>query len=146
MRTRHEAVIPAAPEAVFALAAAVESWTALHPAYRWCRVLERAPDVTVFEMGGRIRGWPARWMARQERFPREGRIVFRHIAGLTRGMVVQWTLTPAAAGTRVVIDHDLTLPWPILGRAVADLVVGPIFIDWIAARTLEGVRRVLEAR
>lgn len=146
MRTRHEAVVRAPAGAIFALAADVERWPSLHPAYRWCRVLERTPDGVVFQMGGRIRGWPARWTARQERFPSDGRIVFRHLAGITRGMVVEWQLRPVPQGTHVTILHDLIMTWPLIGRAVSDLVVGPIFIDWIAARTLDGVRRVLETR
>jgi ribosome-associated toxin RatA of RatAB toxin-antitoxin module len=146
MRTRHEAVVRAAPEAIFALAADVEAWTSLHPAYRWCRVLDRSPDGVLFQMGGRIRGWPARWTARQQRFPAEGRIVFRHVAGITRGMVVEWVLRPVPEGTHVTIHHDLVMAWPLVGRVVSDLVVGPVFIDWIAARTLEGVARRLEMR
>lgn len=144
MRTTHDALIRAAPEAVFALAADVERWPALHPAYRWCRVLERDADVVVFEMGGRIRGWPARWRARQERYPAEGRIRFRHVGGITRGMIVEWQLVPEAEGTRVRIEHDLVMSWPLVGRLVSDYIVGPVFIDWIARRTLAGVRATLE--
>jgi ribosome-associated toxin RatA of RatAB toxin-antitoxin module len=145
MRTRHEAVIRARPEAIFAIAADVERWPTLHPAYRWCRVLERTPRTVLFEMGGRIRGWPARWRAHQERFPEEGRIVFRHVAGITRGMVVEWRLHPEADGrTRLWIDHDFVMDWPVIGRVVGDVVVGPVFIDWIARRTLLGVKRLLE--
>jgi len=146
MHTRHEAVIRAHPAAILALAADVESWPALHPAYRWCRVVERGAHSVLFEMGGRIRGWPARWTARQERFPDEGRVVFRHVAGITRGMVVEWRLRPVPGGTHVAIVHDLVLPWPVVGGMVSDVIIGPVFIDWIAARTLQGLRRVLEAR
>jgi ribosome-associated toxin RatA of RatAB toxin-antitoxin module len=145
MRTRHEAVIRARPEAIFAIAADVERWPTIHPAYRWCRVLERTPRTVLFEMGGRIRGWPARWRAHQERFPEEGRIVFRHVAGITRGMVVEWRLHPEADGrTRLWIDHDFVMDWPVIGRVVGDVVVGPVFIDWIARRTLLGVKQLLE--
>ena len=145
MRTTHDALIRAAPEAIFALAADVERWPELHPAYRWCRVLERTPSTVVFEMGGRIRGWPARWRARQERFPAEGRILFRHLAGITRGMVVEWQLRPEPENqTRVRIDHELVMTWPLVGRLVSDVIVGPMFIDWIARRTLLGVKQLLE--
>jgi ribosome-associated toxin RatA of RatAB toxin-antitoxin module len=145
MRTRHEALIQADPEATLALAADVERWPALHPAYRWCRVLERTPTTVLFEMGGRIRGWPARWRAFQERFPHEHRIVFRHVAGITRGMVVEWRLQPEGGGrTRLWIDHDLVMTWPVVGRLVGDVIVGPVFIDWIARRTLLGVKELLE--
>jgi ribosome-associated toxin RatA of RatAB toxin-antitoxin module len=145
MRTRHDALIRAAPEAIFALAADVERWPELHPAYRWCRVLDRTPTTVLFEMGGRIRGWPARWRAHQERFPSEGRIRFRHLAGITRGMIVEWQLRPEPGrATHVRIDHELVMTWPLVGRLVSDLIVGPVFIDWIARRTLSGVKQLLE--
>lgn len=145
MRTRHEALIHASWEAILALASDVERWPSLHPAYRWCRVLERTEAGVLFEMGGRIRGWPARWRAYRERFPGERRVVFRHVGGITRGMVVEWRLQPEAGGaTRVQIVHDLVLSWPVIGRLVGDRIVGPIFIDWIARRTLLGLRQALE--
>jgi len=146
MRTVHDAVVRAAPAAVFALAADVEGWPALHPAYRRCRVLAREDRGVVFEMTGRIRGWPARWTARQERFPAEGRIVFRHLAGITRGMVVEWRLQPVEGGTRVSIRHDLVMRWPLVGRAVSDWIIGPVFIEWIARGTLQSIRRAAERR
>jgi len=146
MHTRHDTVIRAPAAAIFSLAADVERWPAVHPAYRWCRVLERGERSVLFEMGGRIRGWPARWTARQDRYPEQGRIVFRHVAGVTRGMVAEWRLHPLPEGTWVTIIHDLLLPWPLIGKVVSDVVIGPLFIDWIAARTLLGVRRALERR
>ncbi len=144
MRTLHEALIRATPHAVFALAGDVERWPALDPAYRWCRILERGDTTTVFEMAGRIRGWPAHWVARQDRDPQDGRITFHHLAGITKGMRVEWLLRPAPGGTHVRLRHDLVIRWPLIGRLVSDLIVGPVFIDWIARRTLAGVRQLLE--
>ncbi len=144
MRTLHETIIRAEPDAVFDLAADVERWPRLDPAYRWCRVIERSAHATVFEMAAGVRGWPARWTARAESDPAAGRIVFRHLRGITRGMVVQWDIARGDGGTRVRIRHDLVMPWPLVGRLISDLIVGPVFIDWIARRTLLGVRRALE--
>jgi hypothetical protein len=42
------------------------------------------------------------------------------------------------------IDHDLVMTWPVVGRLVGDVIVGPVFIDWIARRTLLGVKELLE--
>ncbi len=144
MHIVHEATIQAAPETIFDLVAAVENWPSLDRAYRWCRILDRSQARIVFEMGGSIRGFPARWMATQERFPAQHRIVFRHIGGLTRGMYVEWALTPGTGGVRVVLTHDLILRWPLIGPLASDLVIGPLFIDWIATRTMEQVKRVAE--
>ncbi len=145
MRTVHRAVIAAPVETVFALARDVEGWPRLLPDYRWCRVLERAPGRLVFAMGGRIRGWPARWVAVQDADPAHGRITFRHIGGLTTGMHVVWRLAPVGSTVEVEIVHDLVLRWPVIGRWVCDLIVGPIFIDHIARKTLAAVKARAEA-
>ncbi|MDR7401894.1 MAG: SRPBCC family protein [Armatimonadota bacterium] len=139
MRTVHEATIPAPPQTVFDLVWDVEGWPRLDPAYRWCRVLERGAGAVRFEMGGRIRGWPARWTALLTGDRSEGWLRFRHVGGLTTGMEVVWVLRARPPGTHVVLAHDLTLRWPVGGRLACDLVVGPVFIDWIARRTLRAV-------
>ncbi len=139
MRTVHEAVIASAPEAVFDLVRDVEGWPRLDPAYRWCRVLERGGQSLRCEMAGRIRGWPARWTAVLT-WDRDGRwLRFVHVAGITTGMEVVWALRPHPEGTHVTLTHDLVLRWPLVGRLAAALVVGPVFIDWIARRTLRAV-------
>ncbi|MGQ0572153.1 MAG: type II toxin-antitoxin system RatA family toxin [Armatimonadota bacterium] len=145
MHTVHHARIAAPFEAVFALARDVESWPRLLPDYQWCRVLERSPTRLVFAMGGRIRGWPARWTAVQEPRPDEHRIFFRHIRGITTGMEVEWRFSPNSDGVDVELVHDLTMRWPLIGRMVGDLIVGPIFIDFIARKTLRAVRSHAEA-
>ncbi len=144
MHTRHEWLASAPPETVFAVAADVERWPSLHRAYRWCRVLERAPDRIVFEMAGRIRGWPARWTAVQERDASAGRIVFHHTKGITTGMRVEWQVRPRPRGTSITLSHDLVMRWPVVGRLVSNLIVGPIFIDWIARHTLRVVAQAAE--
>jgi ribosome-associated toxin RatA of RatAB toxin-antitoxin module len=144
MHTKHGAVIFASPDAVFGLAADVERWPSLHRAYRWCRVLERGSDRLVFEMGGLIRGWPARWTAIQEREPSARHLVFRHIKGITTGMRVDWSVHPHQSGTTVTLDHDLVMPWPLVGEAITDLIVGPVFIDWIARQTLMAIKQAVE--
>jgi ribosome-associated toxin RatA of RatAB toxin-antitoxin module len=145
VHTTHHATIAAPLETVFALARDVEAWPRLLRAYRWCRVLERTPERLVFAMGGWIRGWPARWTAVQEPRPQEGRIVFRHIRGITTGMTVEWRFAPSASGVLITLVHDLVMPWPVIGRLVGDLIVGPVFIDFIARKTLQAVQAQAEA-
>ncbi len=144
MHTVHEAVVRAAPGVIFALAADVERWPTLSPAYRWCRTLERDAHRRIFEMAGRIRGLPVRWTATQECYPAEGRIIFRHIRGITTGMVVEWRFTADPAGVRVTLTHDLVMQWPLIGRVVSDVIVGPVFIDWIATQTIQRVKLLAE--
>lgn len=144
MYIRHEALVHAPPDTVFSLAADVTRWPSLHRAYRWCRILALTPDGLVFEMAGRIRGWPARWTAVEERQPAARRLVFRHIHGVTTGMRVTWSLSPQHAGTAVAIEHELVLRWPLIGRQISDWIVGPVFIDWIARETLSAIKRASE--
>jgi ribosome-associated toxin RatA of RatAB toxin-antitoxin module len=146
MRTVHEGVIPAHPQVVFDLVWNVEGWPVLDPAYRWCRVLDRAGGSVRFEMAGRIRGWPARWTAVLTGDRLRGWVHFRHVEGLTAGMEVTWTLRPHPGGTHATLTHDLVLRWPLVGRVVSDLVVGPVFIDWIARRTLRAVAAAAAGR
>lgn len=144
MHLVHECAVRAPADVVFALGAEIERWPALDPAYRWCRILDRNGSQTLFEMAGNIRGWPGRWTARQHLFPQEGRIVFAHVRGLTTGMQVVWDIRDGAGGSNLRITHDLTLTWPLIGTLVSNWIVGPIFIDWIARRTLTAVRRAAE--
>ncbi|MGH2403819.1 MAG: type II toxin-antitoxin system RatA family toxin, partial [bacterium] len=145
MRTVHRVRITAPLEAVFALARDVEAWTGLLREYGWCRVLERSPERLVFSMGGWVRGWPARWTAVQEPRPQESRITFRHLKGITRGMEVEWRFAPAGEAVDVALTHDLVMRWPLIGRLVGDLIVGPVFIDYIARKTLQAVKARAEA-
>ncbi len=140
MRLVHTAHIRAPLAVVFDLARDVERWPELLPAYRWCRVLERTQDRLTFAMAGCIRGWPARWVAVQEADASASRIVFRHLRGITRGMRVEWRFEPDGEDTKVVLVHDFLLPWPLVGRWVTERIVGPVFLDVIARRTLEAVR------
>jgi|FaiFalDrversion3_1042247.scaffolds.fasta_scaffold00164_5 ribosome-associated toxin RatA of RatAB toxin-antitoxin module len=144
MRLVHTVRIRAPLTMAFSLARDVERWPQLLPAYRWCRVLERTQDRLIFAMAGCIRGWPARWVAVQEADEPARRILFRHLRGITRGMTVEWRFEPEGEQTRVVLVHDLTLPWPLVGQWITERIVGPWFLDPIARRTLEAVQEWAE--
>jgi ribosome-associated toxin RatA of RatAB toxin-antitoxin module len=145
VRTVHHARIAAPLARVFDLARDVESWPKMLSSYRWIRVLERSPDRLVFSMGGWVRGWPARWTAIQETQREDGRIRFVHTAGITRGMEVEWRFADDGGIVEVELEHRLTMGWPLIGRFVGDMIVGPIFIDHIARRTLRAVKAAAEA-
>jgi hypothetical protein len=79
--------------------------------------------------------------------PARGEIRYRHLRGITRGMDVIWRLRGIAGteGTDVEVVHTWVGPaWPVIGRAAAALVIGPVFVHGIAARTLAGVKRFAE--
>jgi len=72
-------------------------------------------------------------------------IRFRHIAGITKGMDVEWTFAPAPGGTHVRIVHVWDgPPIPLLGVWAAVYLIGPVFVHGIASRTLAGLAAVAE--
>jgi len=72
---------------------------------------------------------------------------FTHVAGVTRGMEVEWTFEPARNGTLVRIVHVWNGPaWPLIGEMSAKYVIAPVFVHGIASRTLAGLARVAERR
>lgn len=138
----------------FALGADVERWPAWLPHYRWVRFLERraAGDGGLVEMaawrpfaGGALK-YPTWWVSDMTIDPDVPRVRYRHLRGITRGMDVSWDFAAVAGGTRVTITHTWDGPtWPLVGRAAAELVIGPVFIHGIASRTLAGIARQAEA-
>jgi hypothetical protein len=60
-------------------------------------------------------------------------------------MDVEWRLEPAFEGTDVTIVHEWSGPgWPLISRPAAEWVIGPVFVQGIASRTLAGIRREVE--
>jgi hypothetical protein len=61
-------------------------------------------------------------------------------------MDVEWRIEAAAGGTLLSIVHDWEGPgWPLIGGVAASRVIGPQFIHVVAERTLDGIKRALEA-
>jgi len=59
-------------------------------------------------------------------------------------MEVAWTFRETPGGVHVVIRHDFRPPWPVVGNAVADRIIGPHFIDYVARRTLGTIKQIVE--
>ncbi len=135
---------------VFGIAADVEAWPRLLPHYRRVSVLERRADGTsVVEMAawrpfGRAR-WPVWWVSEMRSDTDAKTISYRHIRGVTTGMEVEWRVVGNGVATDVSIEHWWRGPrWPVIGRAAAQIAIGPVFIHGIASRTLAGLAKVLE--
>jgi ribosome-associated toxin RatA of RatAB toxin-antitoxin module len=141
--------IEADPMTVYNFGAATERWPEILPHYRWVHVLDREGNSKLVEMAAnrnfRVANWPVRWWAAQTNFPDEPRIKFTHVGGTTKGMEVEWLFTPRENGVEVTIVHDLELKWPIIGGVAANWVIGPLFIDAIAGKTLARVKELAEA-
>lgn len=144
MHTQNQITIQAPVTRVFAAAASVERWPELLPHYRWVRVEPWHQGVRRAEMCARWGAFPVRWTAEQSLDPEGHRIRFRHVRGPSRGMEVEWQLTPTAEGTDVRIVHDLSLSWPLIGQFYADEIVGRMFVSRIAGRTLRCLKAHLE--
>ena len=90
--------------------------------------------------------WPTWWRSEMGVDAERRRITYRHVGGITTGMDVLWTIEPAGEGlSQVTIVHEWVGPrWPLVGRAVADRVIGPVFVHGIASRTLAGIAAAAE--
>ena len=149
MTTVDERLIAAPLTVIFALAADVERWPALLPHYRFVRYLERRADgggvvdMSAYRPFGVVH-WPTWWRSSMRVTRPEGTeaptVRFTHIGGVTRGMEVEWSFRPVSGGTHVRILHVWDgPPIPLVGAAVASLVIGPVFVHGIASRTLAGL-------
>ena len=146
MLTETALAIRADPDVVFRLAARVEDWPRLLPHYRRVRVLRQTTESRIVEMAARRDAIPVRWTAEQRLFPAQRRITFRHVGGVTRGMDVAWTLTPAADGRVLVrIVHRFHPRWPFVSDWLVQRVVGGFFVDAIARKTLRRIADLAEA-
>jgi aromatase len=144
MHTQNSIWIDAAPEQVFRLAADIADWPRLLPHYRWVRSLRQSGNGRTAEMAAR-RAWiPVKWTARQQLFPADNRITYRHIAGVTKGMEVEWRLSTSDGGTLVEIAHDLTPCRWIVRTGLVGRVVTGFFIEGIAGRTLQHIKWAAE--
>jgi uncharacterized membrane protein len=149
MRTVDRLQMRAPVERVFRAAMDVEQWPALLGHYRWVRMLERRADGGLVEMAAwRPFGWfkyPTWWVSEMVVDRVAGAVRYRHVKGITTGMDVVWQLEPSKGGTEVTIVHEWSGPaWPLVGRAAAEWLIGPVFIRGIASRTLAGIARHVE--
>src|SRR5262245_65739083 len=145
MHAENSLVIRARRKRIFELACAVERWPALLPHYRCVLEVGRGGAGRVVEMASHRDGIPIRWSAEQVCDPTVPRITFRHVRGVTRGMDVEWSFTETGDGVLVRISHDLRLGWPLVGRLVADRIIGPFFVSNIAGKTLRRIKQLAEA-
>lgn len=150
MKIVDQQLVGAAVRQMFDVARRVEEWPVHLPHYRFVRVRETATDGGgLVEMSAERPfgplGWPTWWLSEMEVDHATPAIRFHHIEGITSGMEVEWSFTPADGGTLVRIVHVWDGPrWPLIGNFSATRVIGPVFIHGIASRTLAGLARVAE--
>ena len=150
MRTVDELLVRAPLRRIFEFAREVDRWPEHLPHYRWVRFHNRASDGGgVVEMAawrpfGSVR-WPTWWKSEMSVSESEPNVRFRHVAGITKGMEVEWSFAREGDATRVRIVHLWNGPrWPLVGIVAAKAVIGPVFVHGIASRTLAGLAAVAE--
>ena len=129
---------------IFSIASAVEEWPRLLPHYRWVKILSGTAHERVVEMAAHRDGFPVWWVARQWLEPAKYQMHFTHVRGISRGMEVTWFLEGNGPVVHVNIVHTLTLPWPLIGRFMADVVIGRLFVSNIANKTLRTIKVHIE--
>ena len=161
METVDERLVRASVNTMFEIASRVENWPAHLSHYRYVRFRERRSDggglvemsaARPFHIIDTSRvplrfNWPTWWLSEMSVNKSDPSIRFRHVGGVTKGMDVEWSFTPAPGrgGTHVRILHVWDGPHiPVVGVWAAKYVIGPVFVHGIASRTLAGLARVAE--
>jgi ribosome-associated toxin RatA of RatAB toxin-antitoxin module len=136
---------------IFELASNVERWGEILPHYRYVRLLKSEGKRKWVRMSARRSFIPVTWSAIETVVPGSaaapGRILFKHIKGVVRGMEVEWSFKPYGDHFLVTIAHDLeNPPYPVrlLGTRLTELVVGKGFIGHIAGKTLRRIKELAE--
>jgi hypothetical protein len=154
MLTIDEIDVRGSLDACFRAAADVEQWPNILPHYRWVRFHEKRGFGTGrVEMAARRTfgplPYPVWWVSEMRIDEARPAVLYRHVEGITSGMDVEWSFAPRNGGTHIRIVHEWTegpaWPLPVAGRrAIANLIIGPVFIRHVASRTLLGIRRHVE--
>lgn len=138
--------------AAFDIVRDVEQWPRHLPHYRWVKMIERDGDGGgIVEMSANrpfgSLNWPTWWRSLMEVDRVRPAVRFRHIAGVTKGMDVDWTFTPTPNGAKITLLHVWDGPqWPLIGGVAATAVIGPVFVHGIASLTMTGLVRAAERR
>lgn len=132
-------------DVLFQIVRRVEDWPAYLPHYRYVRFREHARDGGgVVEMSANrpfgLLNWPTWWLSEMSVDHEAHRVRFRHIAGVTKGMEVEWALEVVGEQVSVKLLHVWDGPrWPLVGIFAATTIIGPLFVHGIASRTLAGL-------
>lgn len=134
-------------DACFRVAADVERWPEILGHYRLVRFHEKEDfgtgrvEMAAWRVFAGPLRYPTWWVSEMSVDPDEPAVHYRHVDGITRGMIVKWAFQAVAADkTLVVLTHAWDGPgWPLVGGFAWRHVIGPHFVSAIARRTLAGV-------
>jgi len=144
MHTETSILMSAPVDRIFETAADLSLWPRILPHYRWIKFIEQSPSRNLVKMAARRKWIPIQWTSEQE-IDRERREVrFHHLKAFTKGMHVVWTFTQTQDGVHVRIRHDMEPNLPIIGKFVAERIVGEYFVAYVAGQTLKHMKRYVE--
>jgi len=146
MHSENSIVMHAPIEKIFETAVDLSLWPKILPHYRWIRYIERSPKRNIVIMAAKRKWIPVRWTSEQKIDGVKMEVRFRHLTAFTKGMVVVWTFAQTENGVEVRICHDLTPSIPLVGRFVAESIIGKFFISYIANQTLVHMKKFIERR
>ncbi len=144
MHTENSIVMSAPLKKIFETAADLSIWPKILPHYRWIRYIEKSPTRNLVKMAARRKSIPVQWTSEQEIDHEKMEVRFHHLKAFTKGMRVIWTFTPTDDGIQVRIRHDLQPNIPLIGKFLAEQIVGKFFISYIANQTLTHMKRYVE--
>ena len=144
MHTETSIVMHAPLEKIFETAADLSLWPKILPHYRWIRFLEQSPTKNTVTMAAKRKWIPVQWTSEQEIDREKLEIRFHHLRAFTKGMRVVWTFTRTHDGVEVKIKHDLQPNIPLIGKFVAERIIGKFFIGYIANQTLTHMKLYIE--
>jgi len=139
-------------EICFRAGADVERWPDILPHYRWVRFHRKDGFGTGrVEMAARRNfvgpvSYPVWWVSEMTTDEQTPSVLYRHVAGVTTGMDVEWSfeeLSPGVTGVRILHAWEAGPAWPLpapVRRLASSAVIGPLFIHHVAGRTLSGIR------
>ncbi len=145
MHTENFILMKAPLDKIFETAANLSLWPKILPHYRWVRYLEQSPKKNVVQMAARRKWIPVKWTSEQEIDREKKEVRFHHLKAFTKGMRVVWTFRQTDQGVEVRIRHDLQSGIPLIGKFIAEKMVGAFFIGYIANQTLKHMKRYVEA-
>ena len=145
MHKENSIVIQVPRMRIFETASDLSLWPRILPHYRWVHYLEKSPRKNLVVMAAK-RGWiPITWTSEEEIDPERMEVRFHHLKAFTKGMDVVWSFRESEGGVLVTISHELKPTIPIVGRFVAERIIGDFFIHYVANETLKHMKIYLEA-
>ena len=144
MHDEHRMAVRGSIADVLAVVARVERWPLLFRHYRRGRVMGRYGEGTIFQIAVWHGFIPIQWTSEQMVFPDEGRIVHRHLRGITTGLRTEWRLVQQDEQVHITVSHDWQHGWPVIGPPIAS-VIGALVVRPITERTLDQVRHQVES-